>query len=93
MTDMRGRRGRPWRRLQAQVYATETHCHLCGEWVDPTLPKNHRRARSVDHLIPLSLGGPPLDRDNARLAHIGCNSRRGNGTTTMRRPRHLSTSW
>lgn len=90
MIDMRGRRGRPWRRLQAQVYATETHCHLCGQWVNPNLPSRHPQARSVDHLIPLSRGGHPLDRDNARLAHLGCNARRGNDTP---RSRHMSTAW
>ena len=92
MTDMRGRRGRPWRRLQAQVYATESHCHLCGEWVNPALPSRHRLARSVDHLIPLSQGGEALDRYNARLAHIGCNARKGTGRRATVTP-HTPTTW
>jgi 5-methylcytosine-specific restriction endonuclease McrA len=58
-------------------------CHLCGDDCDPddytrdgttflagiTYP-------SVDHVIPLSLGGPH-DLDNVRLAHMLCNSLRG----------------
>lgn len=58
-------------------------CHLCGDDCDPddftrdgttflagiTYP-------SVDHVIPLSLGGPH-DLDNVRLAHFLCNSLRG----------------
>lgn len=89
MTDMRGRRGRPWRRLQAQVFATETHCHLCGEWVNQTLPPRHPEARSIDHLIPLAHGGDPLARHNARLAHLGCNARKGAGPTMQ----HVSAPW
>lgn len=81
---MPGLSGRPWRRLQAHVYATETHCAVdecvCpdGRWVNQTLPPNHPFARSVDHIIPKGQGGPPLDRNNARLAHRRCNTRREN---------------
>lgn len=91
--DMRGRRGRPWRRLCAEVYSTETHCWLCGEWVDQALRFPSKRRRSVDHVIPLSLGGPPLARHNVRLAHLDCNCRRGDGT--KRRPElgQVSEAW
>jgi hypothetical protein len=65
--------GRPWKRLQAQVYAEETHCCRCGGWVDQTLPYNHRQARSVDHLVERQLGGED-HRDNLRLAHRACNA-------------------
>lgn len=82
--DMRGRRGRPWRRLQAEVYRTETHCWLCGGWVDQLLHWLDDWSRSVDHVIPLSLGGPPLERWNVRLAHRICNSRRGDGQGPVR---------
>lgn len=92
MTDMRGRRGRPWRTLQARVFAEETHCHLCGEWVDQLLPPRHPRARSVDHLISLESGGPPLDRSNVRLAHLGCNSRRGRAQQVAA-PRRTDLTW
>jgi hypothetical protein len=71
------RSGRPYRRLQAQVFAEETLCWLCGGWVDPSLPPNHDMARSVDHVVPLGRGGNLLDRRNARLAHRIHNSERG----------------
>lgn len=77
--DMRGRRGRPWRTAQAEVYATETHCWLCGRWVDQELPWRHPLSRSVDHVVPLSEGGHPTARWNLRLAHRRCNVRRGAG--------------
>lgn len=73
-----GRAGRPWRRLQAQVYAEEQHCWICGHDVDQTLAPQHPYARSVDHLIQLCHQGPPNSRGNSRLAHRRCNTRRGN---------------
>jgi 5-methylcytosine-specific restriction endonuclease McrA len=44
-------------------------CHLCGDSVA-------RIDASLDHLIPLSKGGPHL-KTNVALAHIRCNKRRG----------------
>lgn len=76
-----GRKGRPWRAVQAKVYAEETHCYLCGKPVDQTLA-NYRssEARSVHHLIPPDIE-PRLAhaRENLRLAHLGCNSKYGRG--------------
>ncbi len=82
--------GRPYRRLQAQVFAEETHCWLCGEHVDQRLPHNDRMARSLDHVVPLAQGGPALDRANARLAHRQCNSERGDATAAPRNPRSVA---
>jgi 5-methylcytosine-specific restriction endonuclease McrA len=76
-----GRRGRPWRRVQARVYAEETHCHLCGKHVDQTLiDYRSAQARSVHHLIPPDIA-PELanKRENLRLAHLGCNASAGRG--------------
>lgn len=65
-------------RIQRAVYASGDVCWLCGEpihWgADPRSP----RAPSVDHVVPRSLGGNPLDLANCRLAHLGCNAARGN---------------
>jgi hypothetical protein len=47
------------------------HCHLC-------LKKVTRKTWSIDHLIPLSHGGPHTKLYVA-LAHQRCNSRRGAG--------------
>ena len=48
-------------------------CHLCGKRV----PRN---TMTLDHLIPISKGGPHTDW-NVALAHRSCNSRRGAGRT------------
>ncbi|WP_020525848.1 HNH endonuclease [Catelliglobosispora koreensis] len=76
--DPRGTRA--WRRLREQVYAEETHCWKCCTYVDQTLPPRHPKSRTVDHLIPIAMGGagvPP--REQVRLACWSCNSRRGAG--------------
>lgn len=48
----------------------EWACHICGGEVT-------RETWSIDHLIPLSLGGPHT-RTNVKLAHHRCNASRGN---------------
>jgi hypothetical protein len=56
-------------------------CELCGEPIDFEAPARSSRRPSVDHVVPLHAGGDPLPPvDELRLAHHGCNSRRGNRT-------------
>lgn len=52
-------------------------CWLCGEPVDMSLKYPHPRSASIDHFIPLSLGGDDT-RANVYLAHLGENLARGN---------------
>lgn len=88
LTDLhtrRGRSGRPWERVKAQVYRDETHCWLCGHKVDQSLHAQHPMARSVDHLHTLHHQGPPLARTNTRLAHRRCNTIRGNKLRHIKR--------
>lgn len=59
-----GRKGRPWRRIRAQVIADHAGiCYLCG----------HPGAGDADHVIPLAQwraqGGHPEDPANLRPAH------------------------
>lgn len=54
-----------------------TDCGVCGEPVDLSLKWPLRMSPSVDHIIPVSLGGTD-DGDNLRLAHLSCNCARGN---------------
>ena len=53
-------------------------CHLCGGRVLRSLPVSHPEASSIDHLVPLSAGGPDAP-ENVRLAHLRCNSVRQAG--------------
>lgn len=89
-----GRRGYRWRKLRAQVLTEETTCWLCGDPVDKTLPGTHPRGGVADHVLPLSKGGPPMDRANLRLAHNQCNARRGDRPPTpLRPPLRTSRRW
>jgi len=65
--------------LRRRVLAEETNCWLCGGPVDKTLPPFLAGSPEVDEIVPVSLGGDPLDRNNCRLSHRLCNVRRGNG--------------
>lgn len=75
MARSKGRTGRPWRRIRAQVLAASNICWLCGK----------PGATTVDHVVPVSKlpHDHPLVRDpaNLRPAHTSCNSARGNRTT------------
>lgn len=61
------------RELTRRVRLEETHCALCGEWVDQTLTQPHPRAPVVDEDIPRARGGSPYDRNNCHLMHRQCN--------------------
>ena len=86
-----GRGGRPWSRLRAEVAGEETHCWLCGEWIDYSLPAFHDRSYELDHVVPKSKGGEDV-RANVRASHRECNQDRGNSTAEPAQPR-FSRSW
>ncbi|WP_309095297.1 HNH endonuclease, partial [Streptomyces sp.] len=52
-----------------------------------------RWAFTLDHAIPLSLGGDLLDPANARSAHRRCNSARGNRITQTLPQARASRRW
>ena len=51
-------------------------CWICDEAIDRSLPRNQPMSPTIDHVVPLSLGGRH-ELDNLRAAHMICNSRRG----------------
>lgn len=51
-------------------------CRLCGDPVSRRLKWPHPLSASLDHIIPLSLGGSP-EITNVQLAHLRCNIRKG----------------
>lgn len=57
-------------------------CGICNQPVDPETKDSRLRA-SLDHIIPMSHGGPH-SRENCQLAHVSCNSIKSN--TLGRRP-------
>lgn len=93
--------GRPYRRLQAWVYATQHTCWICHRQVDKTLPYRdphtgevNRWSKSLDHVVPCRQRPDlALDPANARLAHLKCNTSRGDGTKRSRAALVVSQRW
>jgi len=54
-------------------------CHICKEPVDPKLRKPNKMAATIDHIIPISLGGGHF-WDNVATAHAICNFSKSNVT-------------
>ena len=52
-------------------------CWLCSHPIDLGLPRRNPAGLSIDHVIPLALGGARRDLTNLRPAHLRCNQRRG----------------
>lgn len=52
-------------------------CGVCRRRVNPRFAWPHPKSPSLDHIVPLSEGGKH-DPANVRLAHLKCNSERGN---------------
>ena len=83
--------GRPYRRARAQVLGQSDICGICG----------HPGSDSVDHIVPVSLGGPPDDVRNLRPAHLKpcplcgrtCNGSRSNKLTVQPAPTPPSRRW
>jgi 5-methylcytosine-specific restriction endonuclease McrA len=71
-----GRSGFKWRQLVKALRQPGCVCWLCGHGIDLQAEPRTKWSFSVDHVTPLSRGGDPLDRANARTAHYGCNSSR-----------------
>jgi HNH endonuclease len=65
-----------WKRVRKQVLAGVTHCTRCGLPFVFGVPR-HRRSPSVDHIIPLALGGDPFALSNLRAVCYSCNSKGG----------------
>jgi len=54
-------------------------CGLCHRKVNMNLAVPHRKAPTVDHIIPLSVGGDDT-KANVHLAHFICNSMKSAGS-------------
>lgn len=52
-------------------------CGICRRKVNRLLPYPHPRSPSLDHIVPLSLGGRHV-RENVRISHLKCNMGRSN---------------
>lgn len=75
-------------RMRKRIRAEGRPCAICGKpidyelktWTDPKdgRVKPHPLSYELDEIVPISLGGSPIDYDNLQPAHRACNQRRGN---------------
>lgn len=89
MPNPRQANGHRRRQLRARVLREEDDCWRCGQPVDKTLPPHLDGSPEVDEVIPIGLGGDPLDRNNVRLAHRLCNVRAGQQTKQAIKARRM----
>lgn len=61
-------------------------CGLCDEFVDKSVSYPDPRSASLDHIVPLALGGDHT-KENCQLAHLDCNIRKG---AIVNRPNYVS---
>ena len=59
------------------ILATQSTCAICGGFVDKTIKSPDPMSPSVDHIIPIALGGHPSDMSNLQLTHRACNRAKG----------------
>lgn len=103
MSNPRRANGHARDQLRRWLAAQQLPCALCGQpidytlttWVDPKDGKTKRHPMSfeVDEIVPVSLGGDPLDRGNVQPAHRICNQRKGNRMATNPMPRGRVVKW
>lgn len=72
------RSGSRYDALRRWVIRTFDTCTECGKPVDKTLPGTHPQGPTLGHRRALVEGGSLLDRTNAGLEHLGCNSAKEN---------------
>lgn len=66
-------------------------CWLCHEQIDWDVPWKHARSFTADHVDSLANGGSLYG--DLRVAHRGCNSRRGRGTQVAGSALETSIDW
>ena len=71
--DQKGPHRTAFDKNKKRIYASQTHCGICGNVVDFRLKYPHPMAPCIDHIIPIDRGGHPSDIGNLQLAHWTCN--------------------
>ncbi len=66
------------RKIRARLLASSDTCAICGLPIDKALRTPDPMSAEVDEIVPVSLGGDPLDIRNCQLVHRICNQRKGN---------------
>jgi len=75
--DHDGKHRPQYERNKKIIFATQNVCAICGKPVDFSIPYPDPMCATVDHIIPIAMGGHPSDLDNLQLAHFKCNRLKG----------------
>ena len=59
------------------IFRTQKVCGICGRPVDFEIKYPHPLSPTVDHIVPIALGGHPSALENLQLAHRICNRQKG----------------
>lgn len=57
-------------------------CHVCGLKCSRKYPRNHPLSVTIDHVMPLAMGGEH-NLENVQIAHMICNSLKGDWLLVM----------
>lgn len=57
-------------------------CGICSQPIDPSVKRPDMMSASLDHIIPISKGGPHTP-DNVQAAHLRCNVRKSATMPTL----------
>ena len=75
-----------YRKNRALVMKMSNVCGICGRPIDPELKFPDPMSASLDHIVPISLGGHPYAQSNMQVAHLICNRTKGAKLQTDSRP-------
>ena len=81
----RNSNGHRRRQLRKWLASLGNPCGICGKPIDYSLPPGHPMSFEVDEIVPVSLGGDPLDKGNVQASHRICNERKSNGAPGARK--------
>lgn len=77
LSERRYRSTSTWKSLEKTLRKEDTVCYLCGGMVFVNTPHGYAYSPVIEHIVPISRGGDPMDRDNVALCHYVCNSKKG----------------
>lgn len=81
--DRQGANRVQYEKNRKRILASQDVCAICGKPVDKRLKFPHPMSATVDHIIPIDLGGHPSDISNLQLAHNACNRAKSNKIKKM----------
>lgn len=86
----RNANGHRRRELRKRVKSLGLPCAICGKPIDYSLPAGHPMSYELDEILPVALGGDPLDASNVQPAHRICNERKGSRVQENRRVKYIA---